>query len=328
MARYGPITNAEYLMWVKRSSNRLLGESLPLDASKSAQYRTAVKEFQFGYRLPQTGEMNSATQDKMIRANHIDPIYADWVQEALRKAGAGHGVVREGMITNKVRRWIRSFQRSKGLGVDGWVGAKTETVLAKESGIRPPSGIVISVPVRRKRPKRPAPGKPKHDLPAHMLRKRWCKNLKHSIVTDPTLVPDKEERSLKLCVLDKLSKSGTDDAYQVDFRVRQFINASTGDYAYTQGGREEHLDNMANHAIDELDRLINRRKPHYIGDNAESVADLFDDVKELIKGINNGIRVIRQQYALQGNDNAEAVAANAWLKAKQEKKNSILYCFK
>lgn len=162
--------------------------TLKVDGRISPEYTNAVREFQFSYSLPQTGRTNSPTQDKIIRANHTDPMYVDWLQRALIKSGAGYGLTANGIMNNQTKKAIRSFQAYSGLGDDGWVGAKTETVILDVTGIDPP-GQITDRPkrggdVRKPKSKPPSKDKPPLRVSTSQIRTRLINNFRYSIIYD------------------------------------------------------------------------------------------------------------------------------------------------
>lgn len=138
----GYISLKHYIQWVQRSLNRLLGASLICDGKTSKPYFDAVREFQWSRGLTSTGVVDQKTQNALIKANEIDPVYVLWVQEELNVAGAG-ALVENGVKTYKTKLAIKTFQayQSPDIKDDGFVGAKTELKLIKVRGRLPPGHI-------------------------------------------------------------------------------------------------------------------------------------------------------------------------------------------
>ena len=67
------ITAKQYIAWVQRSLNRLLGSALVSDGTDTEAYRDQVKEFRFCYVLGSSGEVDRPTQDALIKANYLTP---------------------------------------------------------------------------------------------------------------------------------------------------------------------------------------------------------------------------------------------------------------
>src|SRR3954452_2250178 len=114
------LTAQDYIAWVQRSLNRLVGASLRDDGCTSPLYRILVAEFKFLHRLCLDSKVDEAMQDAIIRANHQDAEYMAWVGAALagapgKVAATAHGAA------GSAGGAFRSFQDSQGLKGDGWV---------------------------------------------------------------------------------------------------------------------------------------------------------------------------------------------------------------
>ena len=162
-AEAGTITSGEYINWVKRSLNRRYGLRLPINGVASASYRDAVRRFQRDVGRPETGHIDAAAQNILIKWNETTRAYMKWAHEALGTDAVGiytdparaKPKANGSYKSNGLRLGIRMFQRREGLSVDGYIGAKTETVLIKRSGLKPP-GHVGGKP----KPKPPPPRSP------------------------------------------------------------------------------------------------------------------------------------------------------------------------
>jgi hypothetical protein len=143
------ITPQEYITWVQRSLNRLIGSALVTKGDDTTEYREKVREFKSAYGLGSTAEVGPSEQNALIKANHSTRDYAKWAQTALDKMGAGVGHAPTGIMDAATKTAIRSFQAYEGLLDDGWIGAKTETVLVKRTGIVPPGHHTSTTPPKK-----------------------------------------------------------------------------------------------------------------------------------------------------------------------------------
>ena len=133
-----PVTPQQYISWVQRSLNRLIGAALVTKGNDTPEYREKVRDFKSAFGLGSSSEVGPAEQNALIKANHATSDYVKWAQKALDKVGAGSGLVPSGVSDAATRASIRSFQSYEGLLDDGWIGAKTETALIAASRIDPP----------------------------------------------------------------------------------------------------------------------------------------------------------------------------------------------
>ncbi|NWF84526.1 MAG: hypothetical protein HXY18_11925 [Bryobacteraceae bacterium] len=149
------ISSTDYIRWVKGSLNRLLAARLPDNATINPDYRAWVAQLQINQLLPPTAKVDEATQNAIIKLNRLDPAYVRWVQIALSLSGEGIGPFGKGIRTDGF--WdagtedaVKTFQinHEGTLVSDGWVGAKTETMLMARTGTAPPGRI---------RPRKPPP---------------------------------------------------------------------------------------------------------------------------------------------------------------------------
>ncbi|MEM9091075.1 MAG: hypothetical protein AAGC93_20315 [Cyanobacteria bacterium P01_F01_bin.53] len=149
------ISPKEYITWVQRSLNRIYGAGLITDGRKTPSYKKLVRKFQSQHSLPEKGEVDSPTQNKIIFANEADRSYMNWVHRAIecdsissaspRKTPNSRGSYK----SYGLKLGIKEFQKKQGLGRDGFVGAKTEIKLVrcckclppghKKKKIKPPS---------------------------------------------------------------------------------------------------------------------------------------------------------------------------------------------
>ena len=135
------ITPQEYIAWVQWSLNRLLGDTLITNGSDTPEYREKVRAFKSPYGLGSSAEVGAGEQNALIKANHSTGEYVKWAQKALEKAGASSGSAATGIMDSGTKAALHSFQAYEGERDDGWIGAKTETLLIKRTGILPPGHL-------------------------------------------------------------------------------------------------------------------------------------------------------------------------------------------
>ncbi len=134
------ISAEEYVIWVKGSLNRWLGAGLSENGGTAPPYRGWVKEFQtLCDTCTRNGDVDEMTQNAMIKANHQHDRYVSWVQQTLNQGLQGAAVASDGVMTPQTISAIKKFQTANQLEPNGWVGAKTETVLRKKGGQKPPA---------------------------------------------------------------------------------------------------------------------------------------------------------------------------------------------
>src|SRR5262245_49084706 len=115
MATTAPLTSKDYIGWVQRSLNRVLSKSEVTDGIDDLSYRDLIQKFQKKESLTETREIHPVDQDRLIKLNHADQGYMRWVRDTIRNLG---------VIELADQQAISAFQKSVGLGSDGWVGAK------------------------------------------------------------------------------------------------------------------------------------------------------------------------------------------------------------
>lgn len=235
-------TPTQYICWVQRSLIRNSWPDLKVDGNASSPaYRDAVKRFRIENGITKLGEehkpgsdaVDELTQDQLIRLNHSDPHYTEWVQSALIKKGLlKPGVNRAEPIMelpgSLTRQALRVFQKASGLKVDGWVGSKTELALMKLSGIAPPDDTGKPTPCIRggTKPKPTEPNKPfnEDDQLNHKLRQTndW-------MLEFPSLYKPEQ------CLVCKLLQLGADD--RVPLFAEYFNNSPQSDAVPARGLR-------------------------------------------------------------------------------------------
>lgn len=135
----------QYICWVQRALIRNAWPGLKVNGQVSEAYRDVVRRFQTENGLKLNGDVDSPTQDRLIKLNHADVDYTAWVQTALVKAGFLSVAQQNGerimdLAKSATRKAIKRFQKRPGSGLsgDGWVGVKTELALMKFSSSAPP----------------------------------------------------------------------------------------------------------------------------------------------------------------------------------------------
>ena len=316
-----PISPTEYISWVQRSLNRILGVGLVTNGAITVDYRDAIEEFQFAYGLARTRDVASQDQNEIIKANHKTPEYVEWVQRALNKVGAGSGKPPNGIFSKDTKDGVLAFQSYMGLVDDGWVGAKTETELIRESGIRPPGEVKIGPPPPKPTPK-PAPVRPKtvDPLPIEKRVDRVISTIYWETVHSPSTYPNTTQRKRLHCMLGKMKRSGIDDDYIPHGDARSYVVGTRYPYPKYLPG------DLAVSARDKLETNIKRL----------SVADRTDkesirkEVLWLYYQVERSLTEINNLYNVHGYE-AQAKVIHKWAYDRQNgktKTTSILACFK
>ena len=154
-----PAHGTEFVRWVQSTLNRIEGAGLPVDGVMSAATRSALRRFQRRQRLPADGiagpeteralrearglaqplhepapdpgeiyefetlDLESATGMPTLRQGSRGSAVSD-LQRRLATAGFSPGAA-DGIFGSLTDAAVRSFQRARGLGVDGIVGPQT-----------------------------------------------------------------------------------------------------------------------------------------------------------------------------------------------------------
>ena len=117
-------STAEYIRWVKASINHHVGSKMRDDGSDTPEYRQWIRTFQGRYAIPQTGNVDKQTQDKLIWLNHADPRYVQWAAQSLHDYMARHN---EKFWTQRLNELVKECQMLMGCTVDGgWIGPQVE----------------------------------------------------------------------------------------------------------------------------------------------------------------------------------------------------------
>lgn len=324
------LTHDDYLGWVKRSLNRLLGASLPDDGTDTTEYRDWVEEFQFAYMISSPKrEVDEGTQNALIKANHRDPIYVDWVNEALTKVGAGKALNIDGIWDPASKKALLAFQAEEGLSKDGWVGARTETALIAATKIPPPGSREVPKP----KPKRP---KPSPEIPwgnvhtAERQARRWTSTLFWAIFYgNDTVGPLEVDRLRIRCMLEKLKNPSMDDLYIPKQGAKDFF--PWGEDA-ALGGRDAPeirakfpaVPKHAREFLTEEVRKLQMTEVHY----EDAYRAFKKKVEALCLDIDGALIYINNKYTLSWHANLAVDLMHDWSFERQKKSSSILSCFK
>jgi hypothetical protein len=170
-----PPQGTDYVRWVQDSHNRILSLRLPVDGVMGPETRSAIRTFQRREGLPVTGIVGPDTERALIAAigstrqgemggpeffgteaaefveeaevKRDSPEYIGWVQRSLNRI-MGLRLAVDSRIGPGTRNAIRTFQRQRGLKVDGIVGPQTEQALIAAGGEPQPSGTTTSSTVQ------------------------------------------------------------------------------------------------------------------------------------------------------------------------------------
>ena len=145
MSAAPPLSASEYIGWVQRSLNRILGQKEVTDGSDTPVYRDLIELFQRDEDLVVTRSIHPVDQNRIIQRNHADVGYMTWVRNTLRNLG---------ILEPSDKQAIATFQKNSGLANDGWVGAQTEVLMIAKGKTYPP-GHQTQAP---EKPKPPPPG--------------------------------------------------------------------------------------------------------------------------------------------------------------------------
>ncbi|WP_376988558.1 peptidoglycan-binding protein [Bosea sp. R86505] len=323
------ITPKQYIGWVQRSLNRLLGCSLISDGIDSEPYRDQVKEFKFGYALGPSAQVGVAEQNALIKANHLTPEYVAWAQAALNAVGASMGAPITGTMSTESKASVKSFQAYEGLVDDGWIGAQTEVRLMARSGLVPPGHVTAGTPPKKPKP----PVKPPQidPLPPEKRMERVVNAIIYEIQFKPQVYPNTQQRKRVACLMLKIKKKirgewiggkRVDDSYiskgGTDY-PRQYA-LGMGPLSYSGGAIVEDLELSA---AETLQRNIMRLPPSKrTQQNAirKVVLALDYDIEGALNSISN-------VYNVHGDSNMGAKLLHEWGMAKQKRPESILSCY-
>lgn len=129
--------DALYIKWVQRSLNRLNKAGLTINGTADNDYRNELSRFKIENKIKEPGltdnQIGEKCQSEIIRMNHFDFNYANWIRKVLPNAPPPENAY--DVLPDAA---IRAFQSKEKLKVDGWVGYKTELRLIQISGKEPP----------------------------------------------------------------------------------------------------------------------------------------------------------------------------------------------
>ncbi len=210
-------TARQYLCWAQRSLSRH-GWATPIDGADSPRYRDAVRRFQLehmGAAVP-SGDVEPATQDALIRLNHVHPDYTAWTQRVLLKQGLMSAATARAepimdRTTSATQKALRNLQGRVGLAQNGWVGAKTELVLLRTSAGHPPGADGKPQACRAAPPPPPPPPPKKKDEVDDILIRLLRDVDVNTLVHDNFL--RNEVACLKSFLLGALAGARADDRY-------------------------------------------------------------------------------------------------------------------
>ncbi|WP_299817546.1 peptidoglycan-binding protein [uncultured Roseibium sp.] len=314
------ISDAQYIKWVQRSLNRIFGSGLKVDGVKTVVYQEQVKEFQFAYALPLTGFMAPADQNKLIKANHFTYEYVVWIQECLNAVKAG-ALVPDGLIGNKTRTSIKSFQAYQGLLDDGWVGAKTETSMIAEAGKRPPGEEEAGpkpLPVPPK-PK-PKPENPHDPLTPEQRFTKTVNSLYYEALYDRgRIYPNTSQRKKLLCFLHKLKQRGK---FKMDF---EYI---TGSDAYRYQNKTGYTEGvMPDEIVSNFEKGLRRRLNWMSFEDRTNQEKLRWHFLSEANAVDSGVNAIKDIHGRWGDASNSAKALARWLSKKQDDNRSLYSCY-
>ncbi len=323
------ITSEEYVVWVKGSLNRWLGAGLSENGDTAPPYREWVKEFQtLSAVCTRNGDVEEATQDAMIKANHQHDSYVNWVQLSLNQALQGTALAADGNMTSEITAAIQKFQVANGLKANGWVGAKTETALRKRGAPKPPA-IPTKIPLLIYWPKW-------GHRTARELAKFWSNQWLSEPLSAPIGTKDftMSDWVIARRLMRALWEPGADTEYIPDRDVENFTYSGIVEGPF--GGIEpEQLlpDFKKNRIHDALLNLI-KATAGIMDVNPWSYADGYNAFKRKYWELHHDIRdsminILWQCTNIPPVHNLAVDIMNDWVKVKQQQEGlkSILRCF-
>ena len=103
----------DYVKWVQRALNRIMGRSLPVDGKEIGPWHGALGDFKEYLRINEPGldkfQIGARTQNELIRLSHLSPTYAQWLHTKLPGAGDWQGA--DGAARRS--RWIPRFRTTR-----------------------------------------------------------------------------------------------------------------------------------------------------------------------------------------------------------------------
>ncbi|HUG60567.1 MAG TPA: peptidoglycan-binding domain-containing protein, partial [Methylomirabilota bacterium] len=312
----GSITSEDYIAWVQRSLNRILGCGLITNGVDTPEYREQVKEFKYGYLLGSSGTVGVAEQNALITANAHTYEYVNWVKSALDHAGVTSSLRQNGDIDKDTKEAIKSFQAYSRLKDDGVVGARTETALLELARAMPP-GHLKQGPKPPPKPSTP-PARPITVDPLTMPQRldRVLGAVLYELQYNTTLYPNTQQRRSIKCLLLKLRMLNQNrrlDGKRIDDRFipvgasgfpRWFVFGK-GVNSYDGGATP---DNLAISALGVL-RLQVGKLSLAERTNQETLRRM---VIHLSNDIAGGLLAINALHGIYGDDRRAAAHLNKW----------------
>ncbi len=310
------ISARDYVRWVQRSLNRLFGAGLIVDGATSAEYYEWVTEFKWSRRLPANNVMDEAAQNELIKANHKDPMYVLWVQEALVKSAAGYELKVDGAFGPNTKACLQSFQAYMGLVDDGWMGAKTETKLIEVTGLYPPGEKRGDAP--KPVPVPPKPPEPDWVDPMNLDRRFefWCWAYR-SKLEKATRIDEKQKKTL-ICMLNKLRLNRGWFDYIEGPKAREYVNTNNLNGTYP-----------SEHTVDA--RRILKATTDQIRSKARSEKQGFQDWQTAFmdwytKRFEFGLAEISRLESTNGYE-IKSKLLSRWRNDQQKDPRSIIWCY-
>lgn len=235
------VSPAEFHTWAQQALNRVPGIQFPITHESHevySEYKLAVKSFQENYVGKANGVVDEKTYNALIKNNHIHPEYNKWIRQALAKAMNKPGLVLGAGHTEDLAKAVKEYQKSKSglLHADGWVGVKTETLLAMQTG--------LSVP-------KPNPA-PKVHIPIEVKVQKWLEQLAEDL-RNPILPKDlqfvhfmhPDDRKSFVKFVEMLDLGTIDYRYIDAERVKEFLFTPGADLnALFKANARGHLVNL------------------------------------------------------------------------------------
>jgi hypothetical protein len=312
----GGIDPRDYVRWVQRSLNRLLDAGIVVDGATTTAYHEWVTEFKWSRGLPADNVVDETTQNAFIKANHKEPVYVMWAQEALVDSGAGYDLKVDGIFGPKSKKCLQSFQAYNGLEDDGWLGAKSETKLIEVTGIYPPGEKRGDVP--KPKPVPPKPPEPDWVDPMNLERRfqfwAWAYRDKLDKMTG---VDEKQKKAL-ICILDKLRLNRGWFDYIEAGPARLYVNSNKYDGQYPEDlsiDARQVLKNMT----ERIRTKAKTEKEGYQQWHKEFMLWYYHNFEK-------GLAEISALYSTQGYEK-KAKALMNWVERMEKDSRSIIWCY-
>ncbi|MBL8817624.1 MAG: peptidoglycan-binding protein [Planctomyces sp.] len=309
----------KYIQWVQRTLNRDLDSDLVTNGRVTAEYREAVETFQLKHDLRITGLVDREDQDTMIKVNHKTRSYVNWLQEALRASGVDSSLAITGVVDEKTKKCVKSFQAFHNLTDDGWVGAKTESELIESSGILPGGHLKGVRPIRR-----PLfydnPTPTNNAIPVEQAVNRIISS-NYTYVLHNADEMSADSRRTRLCVLGKLKqRHGILDTFPYDFWL---------DIAHSGSKQFNTAESVFVSAREYLTNKVARWPSHQRLNVHSGRLLVIDLMKEIEHGLERLSRYARESKSSPSASFGPLLAEIlAMVEVRKQKPNSILHCFR